>query len=472
MMNRMKYVFMALMGLILVVFFLGQLTLPEDAPEIDGICEELPVEYKITPSENRGFAVAEISTVLPNPIGDGVNAIYVRGWGLTAYIDGELRAHYGGRTPRTYGNSGAAFIPISVGAEDGGKTLTGEIILESGTMNPVYIGNHIGFWEQVFRDYGAELVIAIIALFLSALCVIGGLIVSLTKHYYITIIDLGLGTLLASAWVITNSVFRQFIFRNVATAASIPYFFIAMMPFPFVYYMDQIQQGRYKKLYLPVQLLSISSILLCTVVYAFDIMEVYFIFPYVAACCGISIAAILLTLILDAIRKKILEYRYAALGIFCAMGSGVVQIILFFRRVGVFSGSVLAFGLILVILFSLLHAFHDFIRMNEETKLAVASNQAKDVFLANMSHEIRTPINAILGLDEMILRESREEDTLRYAADLKSAGRNLLDIINDILDFSKIESGRMDIIPAEYEMRSLLHDIFLLIRMKIVSSNL
>ena len=55
-----------------------------------------------------------------------------------------------------------------------------------------------------------------------------------------------------------------------------------------------------------------------------------------------------------------------------------------------------------------------------------------------MSHEIRTPINAVLGLDEMILRESDEDHIIHYAADIKSAGRSLLNLINDILDFSKI----------------------------------
>ena len=51
----------------------------------------------------------------------------------------------------------------------------------------------------------------------------------------------------------------------------------------------------------------------------------------------------------------------------------------------------------------------------EARKLADESNQRKSRFLSNLSHEIRTPINAVLGLDEMIIRESNEEAIKDYA---------------------------------------------------------
>ncbi len=86
-------------------------------------------------------------------------------------------------------------------------------------------------------------------------------------------------------------------------------------------------------------------------------------------------------------------------------------------------------------------------------------SRAKGDFLANMSHEIRTPINAILGMDEMILRESSEEQTLEYAEDIRKAGNTLLGLINDVLDFSKIEAGKMDIIPVDYQLSSVLNDL-------------
>ena len=94
---------------------------------------------------------------------------------------------------------------------------------------------------------------------------------------------------------------------------------------------------------------------------------------------------------------------------------------------------------------------------------AERANQVKGDFLANMSHEIRTPMNSILGFDEIILRESDNDDIIQYAANIKRSGQTLLSLINDILDFSKIESGKMEIIPVEYDVRDLISDLVLMI---------
>ncbi|MCR5283877.1 MAG: response regulator [Lachnospiraceae bacterium] len=105
-------------------------------------------------------------------------------------------------------------------------------------------------------------------------------------------------------------------------------------------------------------------------------------------------------------------------------------------------------------------------QMEYEQKLKKAieeaenANAAKSTFLAQMSHEIRTPINAVLGMNEMILRESQDANILEYADSIDSAGSTLLTLINSILDFSKIEDGKMDIIPVKYDTSSFLNDLY------------
>ncbi|MBR6380371.1 MAG: response regulator [Lachnospiraceae bacterium] len=95
-------------------------------------------------------------------------------------------------------------------------------------------------------------------------------------------------------------------------------------------------------------------------------------------------------------------------------------------------------------------------------KEAERASHAKGEFLASMSHEIRTPLNAILGFDELILRENTGGEILQYASNIKRSGQTLLSLINDILDFSKIESGKMEILPVEYEIRHLITDLLLM----------
>ena len=102
--------------------------------------------------------------------------------------------------------------------------------------------------------------------------------------------------------------------------------------------------------------------------------------------------------------------------------------------------------------------------LREQKRIADTANRAKSSFLANMSHEIRTPINAILGMDEMILRESSEDQIVSYAGDIQNAGSTLLSIINDILDLSKVEEGKMEILPAQYSLGSLINDLANMLR--------
>ncbi|MBR3040439.1 MAG: response regulator [Lachnospiraceae bacterium] len=87
-----------------------------------------------------------------------------------------------------------------------------------------------------------------------------------------------------------------------------------------------------------------------------------------------------------------------------------------------------------------------------EKQSADEANKAKSRFLADMSHEIRTPINAIIGMNEMILRESDDKEIKGYSQMIKQSGNNLLELISGILDFSKIEDGKMDIVPVRYSV--------------------
>ncbi len=102
-----------------------------------------------------------------------------------------------------------------------------------------------------------------------------------------------------------------------------------------------------------------------------------------------------------------------------------------------------------------------------ELKIQKASNEAKGYFLSNVSHEIRTPLNAILGMDEIIMRQTKEEEIYQYASDIKNAGNTLLSIVNDILDSSKLDAGKMDIIPVEYDLSSLINDLVNMVSQRI-----
>lgn len=97
---------------------------------------------------------------------------------------------------------------------------------------------------------------------------------------------------------------------------------------------------------------------------------------------------------------------------------------------------------------------------------AQRASNAKNSFLAHISHEIRTPINAILGADELIIRESSEPGTISYANNIMSAGQLLLALVDDVLDMSLIESGDLELVPSAYNFSEMIADIDRIIRPK------
>ncbi len=108
-------------------------------------------------------------------------------------------------------------------------------------------------------------------------------------------------------------------------------------------------------------------------------------------------------------------------------------------------------------------------RLQAISESAIAASEAKTSFLSNMSHEIRTPINAILGMNEMIMRETGEADmNIRmYSQSIRTAGNTLLGLVNDILDFSKIEEGKLELIPVDYDLSSVVNDLVNMIKVRL-----
>ncbi len=189
----------------------------------------------------------------------------------------------------------------------------------------------------------------------------------------------------------------------------------------------------------------------------------------------IIIALILLmgiTIILDILKGHIKEYHEVAIGFGGLMFAGVCEICLVYITDAQLNGIALCFGLVLLLLTAGLKTIRDFLNIEQEKQIAIAASESKAKFLANMSHEIRTPINTVIGMNEMILRENKDEAIDDYAYNIKSASQMLLSLINDILDFSKIEAGKLQITEAEYSLSSMLNDVIFGIEVRAKQKNL
>ncbi|MDR0868400.1 MAG: response regulator [Planctomycetota bacterium] len=129
------------------------------------------------------------------------------------------------------------------------------------------------------------------------------------------------------------------------------------------------------------------------------------------------------------------------------------------RHFNIMVGALTFMLVLIVIMMILTHVI-----LRRAARVAREESQMKSIFLANMSHEIRTPLNAIIGLSELALSSGAlppsENDDINK---IYAAGVTLLSIVNNILDLSKVESGKMELIPVEYNVPSLINDTLALI---------
>ena len=479
------YLFVAFLSMALLYTIVGVIAFPEDNLGSDESMQEYAGEWYIVEEDGKRapFTVpgrAEVKkgetvtleTILPkDAFAEGTYLCFRSGkQDMRFYIDDELRLTYDTKETRVFGNySAVAYVFLKVSPKDAGKTLRFESTTASsysGIVYTVYQGSTLSVWKHYFSLYGSELIVALVVLILSIIVIFSCIAMGMIYKREVPLIYLGIAVLEAGIWIIANSVFRQFIFKNLSVVNDLAFNMVMLLPIPFLLYFNSIQKKRYGYLCYGLEILALADFFVCTLLHISGIKDFADTFPFMALVCMTTILTLIGTMVIDKIRGYSKEYRLVVWGMVAAFSSAFVQIITYFQRTKTFSGVILAAGLILLIIFATISTVAEFIRSEGERQRALVASKQKSDFLANMSHEIRTPINAILGLNTMIQRESGEENIKQYSRDIDNAGNTLLSLINDVLDMSKIESGKMEIIPVSYDFSSLIYDIVNMVSIK------
>ncbi|MBQ7954504.1 MAG: response regulator [Lachnospiraceae bacterium] len=476
MMAGMKGAFYLFFALVTLFFIMGTIFLPSETDSIKGECQPFWAQWQqILPDgstktvEVPGKCViakgetAVVETVLPDYMEDGKWLCFRSSQqDMRLYVDGQLRQEYHTKETRPFGKTSmSTYVFLEVSKEDVGKILRVEAESVSnfgGILNPVYYGDKFGIWEYYISQYGAEMMIAMFMLILAVICIVFSIALKSFHNKNIVLEYLGWGILLVAIWIITENRLRQLFFSNVSIVASMNFFALMLLPMPFLIYINSIQEFRYKKWYQILYAVAMADAVVCTLLQAFSIVDFLESMVSMHVMLLADILAIIVTIVLDIKKRYIRSYRLVAFGMVVLMAAGVVEISKVYINNGQVSGNGLCLGLIFLLVMAAIKTGQDLLKVDRERQRILLDNETKAGFLAKMSHEIRTPINTMIGMNEMIARESKDPAIELYVANAQEAGKTLLALVNDVLDFSRMESGHLNLTETVYQLASLIND--------------
>ena len=431
----------------------------------------IPVEFPGKVEADYGELVT-FATTLPQNIFTGECLCFRPIWqDVSIYIDGELRLSYNTDNSRPFGtNSAMRYIFVELEESDAGKELTYQCSSDSkysGDMRISYIGDRLSIWLYLFENSGIKLIVAIFLLLLSLFCIIVCGILKVMYKKHLPLIHLAWTLFFCAFWMLSETDFRQLFIKNVSILSNYAYWCLMLIPIPLMTYINEIQDQRYKKIYSV--LLGYSSILLVigTFLQVFDIAQFVHQIPFIHLGILGPLIAIIATITMDTIKKLISNYFFVGIGLYGMLFTAILEMAVYYIRTNVSLGTILGIGLLFLLIMAIIKTGQDLFISEKKKQQAITARESQTKFLANMSHEIRTPINAIIGMNEMILRESANEEVRKYAHNIESASNMLLCLINNVLDFSKIESGQLELVEGTYELATLINDEMLLMNTRI-----
>ena len=491
--ERMKPIRGILGGIFLsvILFFLcGELFFREKDPALDGestLYEGLwervfadGTREAVTVPGKCDVAIGEvvrIETTLPTNQTDTWFCMRSSQEDMKVYVDGELRTEYSTEGIRPFGKTSAsAYVFFRIYDTDAGKTLAVELVSDStygGLMNEVYTGDKHDIWRGFFRECSLVLFVSLFMLVVSFVVVVAGQILRIVYKKHVDISYLGLGTMLISLAMISESRVRQFFLPSQTVAAIVGLLLTMLVPYPFLAYMDRLQKKRYEKVYFVVEVCILINFVVSVALQVLNVKDFIDTMVIAYGLIVLMVVVVAVTIGIDVKNGKVREYKEIIIGLIAMMVVAIWETCLtFMPGMGQNGGVALSIGLIILLFMAAFKTGRDMIAIEREKQEAILAGVSKTRFLANMSHEIRTPINTIIGMNEMILRENRDDAIKEYAQNVEDASKLLLGLINDVLDFSKIEAGRMDILENEYHVSTLLSDVSQGIRLKAESKNL
>lgn len=492
--SMIKVIFKVLAYLIILYFLLGQKLLPDERDiYTSNDLKWQPAWVQVLPDGNRvpvgdktkvpnakSGETIRFEAILPDELTTGTSIGIHSIWqDITVYIDGTYRYSYTTQNSRLFGtNSPSRLVMVNLDSSDSGKRITIDTLSSSsysGTVPKTIIGSQTGIWVDRVNRFGSQALLEISMLLFSIICIIlCGLLHFYFKEKFI-LSYLAWGVFFCAVWLFSESEFRQLIFPNVSLLSTITFIALLAIPFPFLIYMNEMQNSRYSTLYTCGMGYSIVVSIVINVLQFTDTMNYLETLPLNHSAILVAITIIIFSTLMDIKQHRVRDYLLVAIGICAIILAGVLEMAsyyIFEDKRAIMLGAFLSPALLFLLFMAVIKTAKDIFTAEREKQKAMLANKAQAQFLANMSHEIRTPINTIIGMNEMILRENASENTTEYAQNIQNSSKMLLGLVNDVLDFTKIESGQLELVEEPYYLAKLLQEEINLLETRAEKKNL
>lgn len=327
----------------------------------------------------------------------------------------------------------------------------------------IYRGSQLGIYLQALMDSLWLIIISVIAIVIGVILVLLTLLNIRNKAMDKNLAYLGVFSIMAGTWKITDTNFSPFLFGGntlVLSYITMGMLLIMMVPYN-MYIASQFPKGKNRVLYGLSVYVSVVGIILC-VFQLFNIYDWRQTLYWSHAVMAVDITGIIAVISYEALHDTLSQrLKITIIGSICA-GIGAIADLGIFYYSGSSQWSI--FGLACFVGYVIVMAILSLREVLQASKDALdraeAANRTKTIFLSNMSHDIRTPMNAIIGYNN--IAQKHVGDTERVTDCLQkidSASAHLLNLINDVLDMGRIESGKMSFRLETYNLQDMFHSI-------------
>ena len=277
--------------MLLAAFVLGQRIYPSERDTVteesitftgtfyrvlaDGTEEEIPVPGKCDVPAGE---LLVIRSVLPQDYKENTIAIRSSLENVRIYIGGELRTVYDMENTRPFGkNSASRYVFCETSGEDAGKEVRIELQSfthkYSGVVNTVYCGDKLDIWAYMFHCYFMVTLIACTMLFAGLVVLIISLVLDIVYKTRFDLEYLGWCMILGAVWMLGESKLRQLFVSNASILSNMCFFVVMICPIPILFYIDSVQQGRYRKVYHVAECITCVNLVLCTALQVLNIAD-------------------------------------------------------------------------------------------------------------------------------------------------------------------------------------------------------